>query len=529
MSQTHTELDGSVIAKKPSSLFPRPENNIYRHVHFILNVTVLAGSLVTLGLFVSLYKVLTNSGTLVWTPIFLTIIIIGYVFAWVLTRKGLVSFGAGIFLTCCLLVTTQILFSNALSVLSLIAYLANAMIGLIILGAFAAYVITSLSIGIFIFSVAIDRFKPFTSDPTNPANAGVSDVMFISLAILLIVWLGNYMIRSLNKTNIELKNQSTSLQKALANIEQKRALGEDVSQQVFSLTAELNAIAQQQASGSQQQAAALTQVTSFLTEMTATAQSIANKTTILDEAAQEIKGITNQVKTASQQNNLVGESGVEAVAETISGNLRVNALYSELSGILENMTQQQTEIRKIVSIIGDISDETRLLSLNAAIEAAGAGVYGQRFAVVAAEVKNLSDRSVKASQEVGTTLGQVEEYIQRAVSVTESGHKEIETALIAAQKSGDVLQTLVEAIHHTSGEIEEINKATTVMSVQSREISYATNQQYSSSHQALETLQSIGTVAAQYASGSANVTKSTQVLEDLSQSLLQTLGSNSLE
>lgn len=500
------------------------ENMALRHRQFVMNVSLVSALLVLTGAASSLYYVITNSSSA--NPLSLTILTltaIAFGSSWYLARKNQVRVAGALMLAAMLIVSSQSILTGTLTFISVLSFLSVAMGGLIILGPPAAYGFTALGGIIFILAAATNRFKPFSTTPIEQVQLGVADVLYPIVVMFVIVWLASYLSKSFNQVNSQLNRQASKLQEALAEIEKKRAVGEDVSRQVFSLTAELNAIASQQSSGSQQQATALTQITAFLEEMTATAQNIASKTDLLSQAAHEIRDVTQRVKAASEGVTRVGENGAVAVEETISGNQRVNKLYTELEEILSDLGQRQTQIKEVVSTIRSISDETHLLSLNAAIEAAGAGEQGQRFAVVAGEVKALADRAVRASRQVNDILGQVEQRIQLAATTAESGHKEIQNALEAAQQSGDVLRELVVAIYQTGDEVEQIGQSTIVMSEQSKEISFATKQQYNASTQALETLQSIGSVASQNASGSAEVTRSTRNLEELSHNLVATL------
>ena len=499
-------------------------NLALRHRQFVMNVSLVSAILVLTGAISSFYYILTNSALanlLSFTILTFTAIVFGV--SWYLAKKNQVRIAGILMLSSMLLVSGQSILTGTLTFVSVLSFLSVAMGGLIILGPMAAYGFTAMGGLIFILGVVTNRFKPFSSTPSDQVQLGVTDILYLIVVMFVIVWLASYLSKSFNQVNSQLNRQASKLQEALAEIEKKRAVGEDVSRQVFSLTAELNAIASQQSSGSQQQATALTQVTAFLQEMTATAQNIASKTDLLSQAAHEIRDVTQRVKAASEGVTRVGENGAVSVEETINGNQRVNKLYAELQEILSDLGQRQTQIKEVVSTIRSISDETHLLSLNAAIEAAGAGEQGQRFAVVAGEVKALADRAVRASRQVNDILGQVEQRIQLAASTAESGHKEIQNALEAAQQSGDVLRELVVAIYQTGDEVDQIGQATVVMSEQSKEISSATKQQYNASTQALETLQSIGSVASQNASGSAEVTRSTRNLEELSHNLLATL------
>lgn len=524
MTKLKMPLTNSASLPTEPFLNSQSESSINRHRQFIMNVSLVVGCLALIVIMYSLYKLITfgstpNFGSVIVLLVFLTV----FLGCWLLAKNGRVKLGGQLLVLAMLIVSYQGILFNKVSVSALLIFPIVALGGLIILGIRVAYAIVSLSSGIFILSVITNRFVPFTFNDADITKPSGIELIFLILLIFVIVWLATYLSKSFTKANESLNQQSSQLQVALADIEHKRALGEDISRQVFSLTAELNAIANQQASGSQQQASALTQVTAFLMEMTATAQNIANKAELLSQFSQQIKNVTQRVKMASTKVSQVGENGTVAVGKTINGNQKVNKLYDDLGEILNDLVQQQSQIREIVTTIRSISDEIRLLSFNAALEAAGAGEYGSRFAVVAGEVKALSDRSLLASQQVGAILGQVEQGIQRAVKATESGHTEIETAMTTAQQSSEVLRELMGAIHQTASEIEQIDAATSVMNEQSNEISYATSQQYSASNQALETLQSIGTVALQYTSGSATVTQTTHTLEELSRNLLKTL------
>jgi methyl-accepting chemotaxis protein len=362
-----------------------------------------------------------------------------------------------------------------------------------------------------------------SGDVATQSKMNFNDLTLVLLTMFLCVWLANYISSSLKRSNDRLNQQAIQLQKALEEIGKKRIVSERVSRRVFSVTTELNATANQQASGSQQQASALSQVTAFLQEMTSTAQAIANKTDQLSLAAAGIKQSALRVKTTGSEVIEAGENGAVMVENTLNDNQRVSDLYAELRIILADLEQRQSQIKQVVSTIRNISDQTHLLALNASIEAAGAGEYGARFRVVAGEVKALADNAVMASRQINEILGHVEEHIQKAAGAAENGHQAMQDALTTAHQSGEVLRQLVVSIYQNSGEIEQIEQAVRQMSDQVREINFATNQQYNASNQALEALHGVGTVASQNASGSLEVIKSTHYLEELSHDLLSVL------
>ncbi len=314
-----------------------------------------------------------------------------------------------------------------------------------------------------------------------------------------------------------------NLREALNELELRKKSTQQASEQALNLASQLHSTASQQASGSQQQASSLTQVTSFMQEMSQTAFSIAEKTTLLARATNEIKLTSENVQNTISDVVQTGEKGGKAVKRTIESSIRVSELYTSLKQTLDELEQRQGQIKEAVTILQDISNETHLLSLNAAIEAAGAGQYGERFGVVASEVRSLADRSRLSSEEVRRKLGEIEERIQTAADKVEDGFEEAQKALLVAQESGIVMSELVDNINRNAAEVARIEMLAADITEQAREINYATNQQSSASNQATETLREIGAVALQIATGSIQVTNNAGGLERLSENLIRTL------
>jgi methyl-accepting chemotaxis protein len=505
---------------KPNSI-EKPEE---RRRRFVMNISLFIIILVVISSPFTVIPLLTTDlilGLLVGLSMVVIITVCGI--AWRSAKANKVDQSAWLLLMTIMVADTLLFLLVNHNVLSVVSYLMITIVALIILGVKVAYITTGCSSIITIFAWATNNLVLTDSRTQLAISFKLEDTILIVLVMVATVWLTAYLANNLNHANALVNQQTEQISLALNNIEQKRAIGENVSNRVFSLTAELNATANQQSTGSRQQATALTQVTSFVQEMTNTAQSIAAKSNELNRMALQIKDSTGRVRTTSGEVKETGEKGASTVERTISSSQQVSDLYTDLKDILTDMEQQQGKIKEVVSLIKSISDETHLLSLNAAIEAAGAGEYGERFGVVASEVKALADRSNLASREVSEILSRVETRIEQAVSAAEVSHKETKKALEAAQESGIVMDALVVSIYRNNQEIEQIELVADVVSSQVTEINHATSQQYNASSQALETLQSIGIVASQNASGSTEITKSSQILEKLSQDLLETL------
>ncbi|NWJ97238.1 MAG: hypothetical protein HXX20_15750 [Chloroflexi bacterium] len=495
-----------------------------RRRRFVLNISLLLIGLVIISspfTFSPLTQNISISNLLV--DLVMILIVVICVASWFIAKAGKIDLGAGLLISSIMIANTMFFLFIYHDLLSVISYPMIAIIALIILGVKAAYTTMALSSIITILASATGNF--FITDRNNLLSIKIEleFTLMIVLIMTVTVWLAAYLASNLSHANTLVNRQAEKIGAALADIEKKRAVGEDVSHRVFSLTTELNATANQQMTGSKQQASALAQVTSFVQEMTNTAQMIASKTNELSQQALQIKESTTRVKSIANEVNKTSKNGVQAVDRTLNSNQQVSERYTTLKEILNDMEEQQDRIKEVVLIIKEISAETHMLALNASIEASGAGEHGERFSVVAREVKTLADRSNRASREVGQILGQIESQIKQAVSAAEISHQEIRKALEAAQDSGLVMNTLLVGIQWNTEEVSQIEQVIGSISTQVGEINYATSQQYQASNQTLETLQDIGIVAAQNASGSLEITKSAEFLEKLSQGLLETL------
>lgn len=161
-------------------------------------------------------------------------------------------------------------------------------------------------------------------------------------------------------------------------------------------------------------------VVTAVTEMSATSREVANNT---HSTAQAIDSANRQISDAQQEVNLAIE-GIGALVNEV--NLTSDAI-SELS-------QQTEQITKVLNVIGEIAEQTNLLALNAAIEAARAGEQGRGFAVVADEVRSLASRTQNSTQEIGDMLQQLHQGVSKAVrSMALSQERGEKTALESVQ------------------------------------------------------------------------------------------------
>ncbi len=324
--------------------------------------------------------------------------------------------------------------------------------------------------------------------------------ILISL-IMVLIFVSRY-----RQATTSLEEQSTMLEDLLSTLNSTTEFGSSLSQELSGVTAELNSTSRDHATSSQEQVAAVTQVTASLEELSETANQIAAAALAAANSAGRTVTIATEVTKASELAQKVVKQGTDSVDQAVASVERVRNRIELLGQRLLNLTEQTRRVGTIIDIIDEIADETHLLALNASIEAAGgienseasvmtAGSRGDRFGVIAQEIKNLSDRSRESTEEVRQAITEMQGAVAAAVLVAEEGKKETATALSRSQISGLVIQKLNEVIADSSLQAEEILRAVEEVNIRCDEISVATGQQRTANQQILNTMRSVAQVA----------------------------------
>ncbi|HKZ16240.1 MAG TPA: methyl-accepting chemotaxis protein [Geobacteraceae bacterium] len=192
-------------------------------------------------------------------------------------------------------------------------------------------------------------------------------------------------------------------------------------------------------------------------EMAATSNDVANNCTVAAES--------------SQQANSAALTGSSVVQETVSVMNRIAERVKESAQTVESLGGRSIEIGEIVGTIEDIADQTNLLALNAAIEAARAGEQGRGFAVVADEVRALAERTTKATKEIGKMIKAIQQETKDAVGSMEEGVAEVEKGTAEAAKSGKALAEILDQIGNVTMQVNQIATATEEQTATTNEIS----------------------------------------------------------
>jgi len=225
---------------------------------------------------------------------------------------------------------------------------------------------------------------------------------------------------------------------------------------VSGAAAQLTASANQVAVSSNQQSEAASSMAAAVEEMTVSIDQVADH-------AREAQTISGQAGELSTQ-------GGEVIHNASDEMRKIAESVNESSGIVRALGEESNQISAIVNVIKDIADQTNLLALNAAIEAARAGEQGRGFAVVADEVRKLSERTAKSTQEIAVMIGKIQSGTHKAVSSMEVGASRVSDGVALANKAGESINQIKSGAQQVVQAVNDISMAIREQSIASNEI-----------------------------------------------------------
>ena len=240
----------------------------------------------------------------------------------------------------------------------------------------------------------------------------------------------------------------------------------------------IHAIISQVAGNTSQVSAAASQLQSTAEQIATAAEEVACQSVTVATASEEMSATSNDIShncslasDISNRANQTASGGAAVVQETLIGMENIANRVQESARTVESLGARSDQIGAIVGTIEDIADQTNLLALNAAIEAARAGEQGRGFAVVADEVRALAERTTRATKEIGTMIKGIQAETAGAVGSMEHGVREVEKGMESSRKSGDALQQIVNAIDEVSMQVHQIATAAEEQTAVTGEIS----------------------------------------------------------
>ncbi len=277
----------------------------------------------------------------------------------------------------------------------------------------------------------------------------------------------------------EVNTMADNLQKTMEQVVQ-------CSAQVAAAAGQLYSTSEQMATGAEEVAAQTGTVATAGEEMAMTSTEIASN---CSSAAQ-----------GAMQANERAQVGAKVVESTVAVMNSIAAQVRSTAQTVEGLGARGDQIGEIIGTIEDIADQTNLLALNAAIEAARAGEQGRGFAVVADEVRALAERTTRATREIGEMIKGIQNETRGAVAAMDQGVKEVEKGTSEAARSGEALQEILNQINSVVAQVNQIAVAAEQQTAITGEISNNIQQITGVVHETAKGAQESATAASQLSS-----------------------------
>jgi methyl-accepting chemotaxis protein len=225
------------------------------------------------------------------------------------------------------------------------------------------------------------------------------------------------------------------------------------------------------ASGSDELSASSEEITRTMNDQSNRASQIA---TAAEEMSQTVIDIAKNAATISQSSSdtaAQARKGADVVRKSVTESKAIADTVNTSTTVVQSLGEKSKQIGEIVDVINDIADQTNLLALNAAIEAARAGEQGRGFAVVADEVRKLAERTAKATTEISRMIGSIQGEVDSAVESMDQTNGRVNVGLQYSMEAGEELKQIVVSAVHLNKLVEQIAAATEQMSTTSEAIS----------------------------------------------------------
>ena len=285
-------------------------------------------------------------------------------------------------------------------------------------------------------------------------------------------------------TSSAMLEMNRSIRDVAENVESLSSSAESSSSSIMEMAASIDQVA----GSTSDLSASAESVSSSITEMSASIKQVADNVDVLSSSAEEttasatemgasIKEVENAAKESAALSEGVTRDasglGMKAVEKTIQSMEDIREAVSRAASVIEQLGVRSEEIGEILDVIDEVTEQTSLLALNAAILAAQAGEHGRGFAVVATEIKDLAERTSSSTQEIARLIHAVQSGAKDAVASINSGRESVGQGVKIAYDARDALLKIVESSTGAASMSKSIEKATVEQSEGIRQVSEA--------------------------------------------------------
>jgi len=310
-----------------------------------------------------------------------------------------------------------------------------------------------------------------------------------------------------------------SLKEIAGNVDDLYKTSEQTSSSVIEMAASVSEVARTMTELS----SAIEDTATAITQLSAAVRQIADNVEVLSTAADEtaasateISASVKEVESNARESAALAEAvsadaeqlGMRSIEKTIEGMNRIEATARRSADVVNRLGERAENIGSILTVIEDITDQTALLALNAAILAAQAGEHGKGFAVVAAEIRELANRTASSTKEIGKLITSVQEESREAVGVMREEVGMVEEGVRLSRDTREALSKILERADLSRDMSRSINKAATEQARGIKQVSEAVGKITDMTHQ-------IALAANEQKLGSEQITRASEKMREL--------------
>lgn len=225
------------------------------------------------------------------------------------------------------------------------------------------------------------------------------------------------------------------------------------------------------AAGSEQLSASAEEISRNMGDQSSRASQIATSSEEMSQTVVDVAKNTADIAESARNAAERAKEGARAVEQSITEINAISETVGTSAVVMQNLVDRANQIGEIVNVINDIADQTNLLALNAAIEAARAGEQGRGFAVVADEVRKLAERTGRATSEISGMIRSVQDEVKEATASMDDTTRRVVTGVEMSNKAGETLHDIVSRVEALQSMVQQIASATEEMSSVAEHIS----------------------------------------------------------